>query len=638
MKRIGLSIAAAAALLAAPAVAQAAPLTAANFDQEIKKDFNLVTDFPGVQQALNAFNDTFDVAGVRLMNLDAGLYAWYWSRALVNSGEARLEATVGLASHANLYLLPNLANDRIFAANVTPSVYGGSKYITANNAYYATLLYSDLDGNQHIIYDSGPVPNLPKWERNAWVPIFPPNQVAGSFDIGIGTAGYALLYEGTINATATASLDLTGGGQLSVDTGATMTGLVAVEANISGVDLKVSAGLYLLDDTTGEGGRKAHGHATAQLAPATDDAGNQAICGTYDVGATVWGAGQMNLNWANGTQTQLFHGIDTYPSASDTLCQQVASGTMSHGPGGHADVPPIASVDPPSGYVQGSGNSDVTITMNVATSNIANFYFNGVPVPWFFCPSQYNWCSVMAPASASGAGPATISYTLKDSSGREIPGSGGSQPNVYQYKLPPHVQSAQSTSTGLLVTIDDVALLGGAVINVTSSDPNVVPAQMLTIPQGQSTRLGFVPATNPGATAEPVTLYFSSGGTTVSAPFNVAAAPPPPPLALATGADSNGGLPYTGSTTATVTLGMPAPAGGAVIALTSSDPTAIAVPSSITVPAGQTQASFTIKNLRRIGVELVTLTATHNGDIATDSLDAPLPIVKDSGCGTRLCQ
>jgi hypothetical protein len=640
MKHIGLSLATAAALLAAPAVAHAVPITAANFDEEMKKSFNLVSDFPDVEPALNTFNDTFDVASVRLMNVDTGLYAWYWSRALVNSGEARLEATVGLASHANLYLLPNGANDQVFGANVTPSVYGGTKYITGLNAYYATLQYVDANGAQHIIYDSGAMPTPPKWQRNAWIPILPPNQAAGSFDIGIGTAAYALNYQGGIRATAAGSLDLTGGGQLSVDAGTTMIGAVALEANVSGVNSNLAAEIYLLDDTTVEGGRKAHGHASAQLGPASNDVGNPSICGSYDVGATVRGAGQMNLNRPDGTTTQLFKGIDTDPSASDRICQDLVTGQISHAPQQPASLPPIAGVDPSSGYVQGSGNNDVTITMNVPTSNIANFYFNGVPVPWFFCPSQYyNWCSVVVPASGGGAGPATISYTLKDSIGREIPG--GSQPNMYLYKLPPHVQSAQSTSTGLMVTIDDVALLGGAVINVTSNDPKTVFAQTLTIPEGQSTQLGFVPATNPGATAEQLTLYFSSGGTSVSAPFNVAAAPPPPPLVLTTGADSEGGLPYNGSTTATVTLGTPAPAGDAVVALTSSDPSAIAVPLSITVPAGQTQASFTIKNQRPSVPEFVTLTATHGSDIATDSLEAPLPILKgppSGGCGGRLCQ
>jgi hypothetical protein len=55
-----------------------------------------------------------------------------------------------------------------------------------------------------------------------------------------------------------------------------------------------------------------------------------------------------------------------------------------------------------------------------------------------------------------------------------------------------------------------------------------------------------------------------------------------------------GGNPVTG----TVILSAPAPSGGTVVALSSNDP--VTVPPSVTVPAGQTIASFTV-NTRAVG-------------------------------------
>jgi hypothetical protein len=66
-----------------------------------------------------------------------------------------------------------------------------------------------------------------------------------------------------------------------------------------------------------------------------------------------------------------------------------------------------------------------------------------------------------------------------------------------------------------------------------------------------------------------------------------------------------------------VQLTTPAPAGGATIALASSNPAAATVPSSVVVPAGQAQASFTINPLQVTSATALTLTATLAGHAAT---------------------
>lgn len=80
-----------------------------------------------------------------------------------------------------------------------------------------------------------------------------------------------------------------------------------------------------------------------------------------------------------------------------------------------------------------------------------------------------------------------------------------------------------------------------------------------------------------------------------------------------------------GSTgTATLTAG--APAGDAVVSLSSSNPAAAAVPASVTVAAGATSATFAVTTTP-VGADTpVTITATHNGVSRTTTLTVtPVP-------------
>jgi hypothetical protein len=79
-----------------------------------------------------------------------------------------------------------------------------------------------------------------------------------------------------------------------------------------------------------------------------------------------------------------------------------------------------------------------------------------------------------------------------------------------------------------------------------------------------------------------------------------------------------GGLPSQG----TVTLSGPAPAGGAVVALTSSAPSTAAVPASVTVPAGALSASFSVTTVTVVSSTSVVLGAAFGGGSAT----APLAV------------
>jgi DNA-binding beta-propeller fold protein YncE len=74
------------------------------------------------------------------------------------------------------------------------------------------------------------------------------------------------------------------------------------------------------------------------------------------------------------------------------------------------------------------------------------------------------------------------------------------------------------------------------------------------------------------------------------------------------------------TTTATVTLNQPAPAGGAVVTLSSSDPKPAKFPSTVTIPAGQSSVSFAVQGSGVSATTTVTLTAQYNGGTASTTL------------------
>ncbi len=77
-----------------------------------------------------------------------------------------------------------------------------------------------------------------------------------------------------------------------------------------------------------------------------------------------------------------------------------------------------------------------------------------------------------------------------------------------------------------------------------------------------------------------------------------------------------GGAPVTG----TVTITTPAPAYGAKVILTTSDPAAASVPSSVMIPSGQASATFSIGTTPQAASAEVNITANSTGTVLTDSL------------------
>jgi hypothetical protein len=123
--------------------------------------------------------------------------------------------------------------------------------------------------------------------------------------------------------------------------------------------------------------------------------------------------------------------------------------------------------------------------------------------------------------------------------------------------------------------------------------------------------------TSAAAASTTVTISAAYGGVTRSASLTVT----PPPLPTVSSLTLNptsvvGGLQ---SSTGTVTLSAPAPAGGAQVMLSSSNGAA-GVPSSVFVPAGATGATFPVNTSIVLFPTSATISASYNGTTRTAGL------------------
>lgn len=166
------------------------------------------------------------------------------------------------------------------------------------------------------------------------------------------------------------------------------------------------------------------------------------------------------------------------------------------------------------------------------------------------------------------------------------------------------VSMPNGTTANAVISMNGVPGPGGAVIQLTSSNPSAagVPAS-ITVTSGTS---GIFQITS-GEVASPtvVTISATLGGKTVTKTLTVT-----PPALTGIGIDSSLLLNMTHS--GTVALDGPAPAGGVVVSLVSSSAKAV-VPATVTIAAGSTTASFSITTGAVTTPVNFTITATAGG-------------------------
>lgn len=167
------------------------------------------------------------------------------------------------------------------------------------------------------------------------------------------------------------------------------------------------------------------------------------------------------------------------------------------------------------------------------------------------------------------------------------------------------------TATGT-VTLNTAAPAGGTGVDLTSSDTRAAQVpNIVHVPQGQTSATFTLTAGDVGESTD-VTVSAKLEGATVTAKVTV------DPLLASINLNVNsvkGGASATG----TVQLNGPAPAGGAVVNLTSSGATAT-VPASVAVPQGASTAAITVQTTTVAAEETVTITANRAGAIKSVEL------------------
>ena len=157
------------------------------------------------------------------------------------------------------------------------------------------------------------------------------------------------------------------------------------------------------------------------------------------------------------------------------------------------------------------------------------------------------------------------------------------------------------------------AQTGGVPVTLTTSSSALPLPATYTIPAGSQMATFIVTSSTNVSSSTSANLTALSSGDTKTATVTIV----PDSAKLASVSVSPSSL--TGGTTAigTVTLGGVAPAGGAVVLLSSSNSAFVAVPQSVTVPPGATSATFTVNAVQTgtadvIGIFGATKSATVN--------------------------
>ena len=184
-------------------------------------------------------------------------------------------------------------------------------------------------------------------------------------------------------------------------------------------------------------------------------------------------------------------------------------------------------------------------------------------------------------------------------------------PSLASISITPASVYGGTSSTGTVI-LTGAAGSGGVIVKLSINSSSATAPPSVTVEAGK-TSANFTVKT--GAVAETVVATVTGSLDGVSQTATLTIEPPAiksltlNPASLAGGKNSVG----------TITIGSIAPTKGLVISVSSSKSSAKA-PTTVTIPAGKTSATFTIKTSAVSSTNAVEITATSNGITATATL------------------
>ena len=175
------------------------------------------------------------------------------------------------------------------------------------------------------------------------------------------------------------------------------------------------------------------------------------------------------------------------------------------------------------------------------------------------------------------------------------------------------------------VTLTVAAPSGGALVSLSSNSSSATVPGSVAVPAGASTAT-FTVNTSAVSSSTPVTISGVYGGVTRTASLTLT----PIPAALSSVALNPTSVVGGNTSQGTVSLTAAAPAGGAVVSLSSNNPAATA-PGSVTVAAGSSTATFTVNTSAVSSSTPVTISGVYSGVTRTASLTVtPIPAMLSS--------
>lgn len=187
---------------------------------------------------------------------------------------------------------------------------------------------------------------------------------------------------------------------------------------------------------------------------------------------------------------------------------------------------------------------------------------------------------------------------------------------------PTLLSPANDASVGQPITFDwsDVA-------NATSYEIQIDDSKNFTAPLTFSQTMSVSQATVTGLPAQRLfwrVRAFNSAGVagsfSASRRFTAGTASTPSPASLSTLSVSPTSVVGGNAVQGTITLTSGAPSGGAVVTLSSANPSVVAVPASVTVPAGASTATFAVTTSSVTANTSVVITASYGGTSRTTTL------------------
>ncbi len=347
-----------------------------------------------------------------------------------------------------------------------------------------------------------------------------------------------------------------------------------------------------------------------------------------------------------------------------------------------ATVP--ASVTVPSGQLTATFTA-TTATVTQTTPVVISASLDGTTVSTtlFLVVSRAVASVTLNPSTVVGPASSTGTVTLRSAapSGNAVVSLASSNTVLATVPSTVVVPSGQASAT---FTVNAAQVTATATVVISATHENVTESATLTInPGGSATPQAptlLSPADNASNVAQPVTLDWTDvanaasyevqvdNSSTISAPFvanptvttsqatlsglaggqrvwwrvrarnaSGAAGPfsatrrftpqsAPAAATLSSVAVNPASVVGGNASSGTVTLSSGAPAGGAVVALSSSNTAAATVPASVTVAAGATSATFTASTATVASSTAVTITASYNGTTRTTTLTVnPVP-------------